>query len=167
MAASLERPDSYGCGKFLQGETCVPNSSKNGNLRCSAFGPTPELFVEPFLSPTSMTVDSNVGEDGSAVGCPSIDVTSSRFQPLRWGRDHERAQRCTLTASNRSGEAYCTRRWQIIPGPPPNTNDFLWLMTEEPHRSRRTAIMKAHPEVCIMLVSSICVTAELDCRSQN
>ncbi|KAK0192250.1 dihydroceramide delta-4-desaturase [Armillaria mellea] len=33
------------------------------------------------------------------------------------------------------------------PGPPPNTNDFLWLMTEEPHKSRRTAIMKAHPEV--------------------
>ncbi|EDR13675.1 delta 15-fatty acid desaturase protein, partial [Laccaria bicolor S238N-H82] len=25
--------------------------------------------------------------------------------------------------------------------------DFLWLMTEEPHRTRRMAIMKAHPEV--------------------
>ncbi|KAF5392668.1 hypothetical protein D9757_000931 [Collybiopsis confluens] len=33
------------------------------------------------------------------------------------------------------------------PGPPQDPNDFLWLMTEEPHRSRRTAIMKAHPEV--------------------
>ncbi|CAA7257299.1 unnamed protein product [Cyclocybe aegerita] len=31
--------------------------------------------------------------------------------------------------------------------PPQDPNDFLWLMTEEPHRSRRTAIMKAHPEV--------------------
>ena len=26
-------------------------------------------------------------------------------------------------------------------------NDFLWQMTEEPHRSRRRAILKAHPEV--------------------
>ena len=26
-------------------------------------------------------------------------------------------------------------------------SDFLWLMTEEPHRSRRIAIQKAHPEV--------------------
>jgi Sphingolipid Delta4-desaturase (DES) len=26
-------------------------------------------------------------------------------------------------------------------------SDFLWLMTEEPHRSRRLAILKAHPEV--------------------
>ncbi|KAF9530002.1 dihydroceramide delta(4)-desaturase [Crepidotus variabilis] len=31
--------------------------------------------------------------------------------------------------------------------PPQDPKDFLWLMTEEPHRSRRTAIMKAHPEV--------------------
>ena len=32
-------------------------------------------------------------------------------------------------------------------GPPQDPSDFLWLMTEEPHRSRRTAILKAHPEV--------------------
>ncbi|KAI0777179.1 dihydroceramide delta-4-desaturase [Trametes elegans] len=32
-------------------------------------------------------------------------------------------------------------------GPPQDPSDFLWLMTEEPHRTRRMAIMKAHPEV--------------------
>lgn len=32
-------------------------------------------------------------------------------------------------------------------GPPQDPKDFLWLMTEEPHRTRRMAIMKAHPEV--------------------
>ncbi len=26
--------------------------------------------------------------------------------------------------------------------------DFQWMTTEEPHRSRRMAILKAHPEVC-------------------
>ncbi|CEQ40926.1 SPOSA6832_02594 [Sporobolomyces salmonicolor] len=30
--------------------------------------------------------------------------------------------------------------------PPQNRSDFLWMMTEEPHRTRRMAIMKAHPE---------------------
>ncbi|THH29700.1 hypothetical protein EUX98_g4483 [Antrodiella citrinella] len=32
-------------------------------------------------------------------------------------------------------------------GPPQDPSDFLWLLTEEPHRSRRMAILKAHPEV--------------------
>lgn len=31
--------------------------------------------------------------------------------------------------------------------PPQDPSDFLWLMTEEPHRTRRIAIMKAYPEV--------------------
>jgi len=29
----------------------------------------------------------------------------------------------------------------------PDNNDFFWTYTEEPHRSRRQAIIKAHPEV--------------------
>ncbi|KAH8116091.1 dihydroceramide delta-desaturase [Phellopilus nigrolimitatus] len=36
---------------------------------------------------------------------------------------------------------------QKYPGPPQDPSDFLWLLTEEPHRSRRAAIIKAHPEV--------------------
>jgi sphingolipid delta-4 desaturase len=27
-------------------------------------------------------------------------------------------------------------------------HDFFWTYTEEPHRTRRMAIIKAHPEVC-------------------
>jgi hypothetical protein len=32
------------------------------------------------------------------------------------------------------------------PAAPQDPSDFLWLMTEEPHRTRRLEIMKAHPE---------------------
>ncbi|KAF8632890.1 hypothetical protein AX17_004736 [Amanita inopinata Kibby_2008] len=32
-------------------------------------------------------------------------------------------------------------------GSPQDPRDFLWLMTEEPHRTRRMEIMQAHPEV--------------------
>lgn len=32
---------------------------------------------------------------------------------------------------------------------PQNEHDhFFWTYTEEPHRTRRQAIIKAHPEVC-------------------
>lgn len=33
--------------------------------------------------------------------------------------------------------------------PPLDGSDFLWSLTEEPHRSRRKAILKAHPEVSV------------------
>lgn len=32
---------------------------------------------------------------------------------------------------------------------------FFWTYTEEPHRSRRQAIIKAHPEVCSTPLSAI------------
>jgi hypothetical protein len=41
------------------------------------------------------------------------------------------------------------------PSPPQNPADFLWLMTEEPHRTRRMAIMKAHPEVRVIIADEI------------
>lgn len=52
---------------------------------------------------------------------------------------------------------------------PLDPNDFLWLMTEEPHRSRRAAILKAHPEVCHARVLSVefCVLAIHCYRSQS
>ena len=40
----------------------------------------------------------------------------------------------------------------VYPAPPQDPTDFLWLMTEEPHRSRRMAIMKAHPGVCAIMI---------------
>jgi hypothetical protein len=32
--------------------------------------------------------------------------------------------------------------------------DFFWTYTEEPHRTRRQAIIKAHPEVIILPIAS-------------
>jgi hypothetical protein len=36
-------------------------------------------------------------------------------------------------------------------------DDFLWIMTEEPHRSRRKAILKAHPEVNLVAVRLLAI----------
>ncbi|KAK0541516.1 sphingolipid delta-4 desaturase [Tilletia horrida] len=39
-------------------------------------------------------------------------------------------------------------RWapEVLPDPQ-DPSEFLWLLTEEPHRSRRAAILKDHPEI--------------------
>lgn len=44
-----------------------------------------------------------------------------------------------------AGEAWAPKKVN----PPQDGTDYLWLMTEEPHRSRRNAILKDHPEVSI------------------
>jgi sphingolipid 4-desaturase/C4-monooxygenase len=38
---------------------------------------------------------------------------------------------------------------------PVDPNDWLWVHTEEPHRSRRKAILAAHPEVRNVLPSAL------------
>jgi hypothetical protein len=37
-----------------------------------------------------------------------------------------------------------------LPSETKHEQDFFWTYTEEPHRTRRMAIIKAHPEVCSM-----------------
>lgn len=41
------------------------------------------------------------------------------------------------------------KRSPMVGDAPPASSDFMWMYTEEPHRSRRMAILKAHPEVCL------------------
>ena len=64
------------------------------------------------------------------------------------------------------GRTIIPQNSQNFYGPKPqDPSDFLWLMTEEPHRSRRMAIMKAHPEVSFdhLFLFSSCVSSLLDC----
>ena len=50
----------------------------------------------------------------------------------------------TLNLSRRRpGDEWAPRKVS----PKQDTTDWLWMMTEEPHRSRRKAVLKAHPEV--------------------
>lgn len=55
------------------------------------------------------------------------------------GVDYKSPRRTVITNPHNPGDVYNV--------PPRDTSDFLWIMTEEPHRSRRMAIMKKHPEV--------------------
>jgi len=56
----------------------------------------------------------------------------------------------TVTTSSQSSSSNAALRPKSSPSPPPletKEHDFFWTYTEEPHRTRRMAIIKAHPEV--------------------
>ena len=94
----------------------------------------------------------SIGEfSGTHIGAPKLLIGSdfSLFggaESLDEGKGDKckRSPRRTFATQERgAGDRY------VYPAPPQDPEDFLWLMTEEPHRTRRMAIMKAHPEVSV------------------
>ena len=69
------------------------------------------------------------------------------FDEGRGDKGKRSPRRTFATQEPGAGDRY------VYPAPPQDPRDFLWLMTEEPHRTRRMAIMKAHPEVSVEQVS--------------
>lgn len=65
------------------------------------------------------------------------------FDEGRRDKCNRSPRRTFATQEKGAGDGY------VYPAPPQDPKDFLWLMTEEPHRTRRMAIMKAHPEVSV------------------
>ncbi|KAN0085947.1 Fatty acid desaturase domain containing protein [Tylopilus felleus] len=70
------------------------------------------------------------------------DVDFSYFGGAESLTEGKRSPRRTVVASSSANDDRRSHQ-----GPPQDPSDFLWLMTEEPHRSRRMAILKAHPNV--------------------
>ncbi|TFK62241.1 dihydroceramide delta(4)-desaturase [Pluteus cervinus] len=70
------------------------------------------------------------------------DTLSEGNLPPRKLTSNGRSPRRTFTVNEKGRE-----NMDDYPAPPQDPSDFLWLMTEEPHRTRRTQIMQAHPEV--------------------
>ncbi|KAF8804598.1 dihydroceramide delta(4)-desaturase [Phlegmacium glaucopus] len=71
-----------------------------------------------------------------------MSINFSLFGGAESFEECKRSPRRTFTAQEKGAvDRY------VYPAPPQDPKDFLWSMTEEPHRTRRMAIMKAHPEV--------------------
>lgn len=83
---------------------------------------------------------------------PAIDCYSSCSALLRYQPFSPMARSAATTATKEA-----TPPASSSPAPQQDNTDFLWTYTEEPHRTRRLAIIKAHPEVAppVSLVSSI------------
>ncbi|KAE8227445.1 hypothetical protein CF319_g55 [Tilletia indica] len=76
---------------------------------------------------------------------PPVDAPSA----LRSRRTDTKSSLSTKGSSNASSASSPPGlRWapEVLPEPQ-DASEFLWLLTEEPHRTRRAAILKDHPEV--------------------
>lgn len=91
-----------------------------------------------------MAVDYSLYGGAEAIKPPPTTTTKSKAKksiPVQHSNEG-RAPRRVFSA--KEGESPDLWAHSV---PPKDPKDFLWLMTEEPHRSRRMAILKAHPEV--------------------
>lgn len=101
---------------------------------------------------------------------PTQNVTiraGSATPSLTTSSDDEQVEIKTPGIASPEKQEYLADRKSASSEMPHDPNDFLWMLTEEPHRSRRKAILKAHPEVrklmgytrwtapCVLLVLSI------------
>lgn len=94
------------------------------STRSSAAGVDFSLFGGAEVLPPSM-------EPNPSQNTTDLDSSSSSDDGLL-GEEYKMA-----------GEAWAPK----VISPPQDGTDYLWLMTEEPHRTRRNAILKSHPEV--------------------
>lgn len=124
-----------GTGSFRKLSGAVLTYSNMVATDYSLFGgaetPFPPTDVEPLATPAlSMDETSSVSSEEQVITTPRL-TTPPASAELR------QRHKTSTTASQPKAST-------TVPEDP---NDFLWIMTEEPHRSRRKAILKAHPEV--------------------
>ncbi|EST05539.1 Fatty acid desaturase, type 1 [Kalmanozyma brasiliensis GHG001] len=113
-------------------------SSSSRNSRSSS-----PNFSHQSDSSTSFTSDDDDGDARQTKKATSSDQDELDDAPLS-----QVSRSAPLTDAVRSATAVDGKAWlpTIVPVDT-QSQDFLWMHTEEPHRSRRMAILKAHPEV--------------------
>lgn len=81
----------------------------------------------------------NSSDDDDAASGSAITLDEDIDTALSGGLKDEAAASLANAPGHAWAPAYATTQQ--------DASDFLWMLTEEPHRTRRMAILKAHPEV--------------------
>lgn len=127
----------------------------------SFFGGAEELppWLQPIASAMKRTTSTSSTTTFADSTASSESSSSSRAQTPEDETDASEVEdSLTSTSSSISSQPiHSSASQQPLPdgtpwlpqllAQPQDTKDFLWLLTEEPHRSRRQVILKAHPEI--------------------
>ena len=104
----------------------------------------PSLRQRPAPSPADMHRSaSSSTATASSTSASASDSDEPDTRATTPGPDDHSSSSSSSPPFKLAGEQWAPRT--VVP--PQDHSDFLWQMNEEPHRSRRMAIMKAHPEV--------------------
>lgn len=138
---SLSRPSLRSQGTAFSSKSSSSSSTRNS--RSSSPGDSSTSF-------TSEDNDSGVDLGQSQESKAAAEQDDLNDVPLSQVlRSSDPASILGGDNGGRNASAVDGKAWlpAIAPVDEQPVNDFLWMHTEEPHRSRRMAILKAHPEV--------------------
>lgn len=106
------------------------------------------------LKATSSSVDYSLF-GGAEILPPSLShlssTSSSSSSNINSSSSSDSSDSEEAISYEKNGEAKAGDAW-LPQKVDQDRSDFLWMMNEEPHRSRRRAILKAHPEVRISFI---------------
>jgi hypothetical protein len=120
-----------------------PLTPSDSDLTLDELYDSTDSFASSFNEGTSTDTDEDEGEKVQVVVQRRRNVLGRASTKGKGKGKAETARSAASGVRDASGDGEF-----IDPFP-----DFQWMTTEEPHRSRRMAILKAHPEVSIPLLT--------------
>ncbi|CAD6967484.1 unnamed protein product [Tilletia controversa] len=138
--------------RHRQGTSTTGDSSSGASSSSSIANTDSEGRGSQTTSPLTSEAEDDMDDDEANVEAATSPKHGSSPSVLRSRRTAQTKSSTTAnltpSAQKDSSTAPPGLHWapEVLPEPQ-DASEFLWLLTEEPHRTRRAAILKDHPEI--------------------
>ncbi|KAM0786813.1 hypothetical protein ACM66B_002245 [Microbotryomycetes sp. NB124-2] len=94
--------------------------------------------LPPSYSVSGSSASSSVPSDDESTPLTTCHASADELDASQAGPQHSHADKFDKAGLEWMPKTVSSKQ---------DTTDWLWMMTEEPHRTRRKAVLKAHPEI--------------------